>query len=332
MNSMSTIYQCPPPLWIQIEAVEGCPLACWFCALQVMRDNGADRDSKTHGTGSSPYKFLSLEHANLIAESIAVAGWKSSVTFAMHGEPTMHKDLHNLIAIFRKHLPGNDISLTTNGAGLVTDTVAKIEALFAAGLNSLMFDDYHHASYVGKIRESLPLLSIPSYEYPRDKDKYDWKKRHGRQITVMACITDEEVGFHKITNQGGNSGSGKVKVTRRCAKPFREMSVRWDGNVAICCDDWPGAFKVGNVIELGVEAVWNHERLDAARRRLYLKQRNFGPCLGCDVVTSRDGLLPDKLGKDDMPLPDAVSDQLIKDALAGKPFTAKVDKSNSMLK
>ena len=334
---MSKPYQCPPPNCVQIEAVEGCPLACWFCALQVLRDNGADRDTQTHGSGSSPYKFLTLENAELIAQSIALEGWRSSIVFAMHGEPTMHKQLPELIAIFRKHLPKNGLSITSNGAGLVTDTVAKIEALFAAGLNVLMFDDYEHADYVSRIRPMLDSVSIPWFEFPKDKEKFDRQKRHGKHIMLLECITHGNVNFHKITNQGGNSGSKKEAVPRRCAKPFREMSIRWDGNVAVCCDDWPGTYKLGNVLDIGVEAVWNHERMDAARRRLYLKQRDFGPCRGCNVKTFRDGLLPDKFGKDVMPLPDEASAALIKEALAGEPYTAKVKRtrfaaSNDLLK
>lgn len=27
---------------------------------------------------------------------------------------------------------------------------------------------------------------------------------------------------------------------KRCAMPFREMAIRWDGSVALCCDDWRG--------------------------------------------------------------------------------------------
>lgn len=324
------IYQVPSPNCIQIEPTEGCPLACWFCALQVLRDNGADRDTQTHGNASAPYKFMTLETAERMASEIARVGWRARLFFAMHGEPTMHKGLAEIVAVFRKHLPKNSIGITTNGAGLVTDTISKMEALFEAGANQIVFDDYEHADYVGKIRPLLPLLSVPTYQYPQDKDKVNHNEAfYGKQVIILECITKGTVQFHSLTNQGGNSGSVKEKVERRCAKPFREMSFRWDGNLALCCDDWPGHYKIGSIMDTDIDALWNHERMDAARRRLYQKDRGFGPCAGCNVKTPRDGLLPDRMGKDDMPAPTSATNAIIKEALAGAPFTARVNRTKS---
>lgn len=327
------VYQVPPPNCIQIEPTEGCSLACWFCALQVLRDNGADRDTQTNGKASAPYKFMTLETAERIAGEVARAGWNSRFMFAMHGEPTMHPHLVELVATFRKHNPKNSITVTTNGSGLVKDAVQRIEALFAAGVNALVFDDYAHADFVPRIRESFPLLSVPVYEYPRDKAKVNHNEAfYGKHVIVLECITHGNVQTHSITNQGGNSGTKKEKVARRCAKPFRELSFRWDGNVALCCDDWPGVYKIGSIHDMPLEDLWHHPFFDAARRRLYQKDRNFGPCRGCNVKTPRDGLLPDKLGKDTMPAPTDATNDLIVTALEGDPFTPRVKRTKAQSK
>jgi radical SAM protein with 4Fe4S-binding SPASM domain len=325
---MSEIYQCPPPNAIQIEPVEGCSLACWFCALQVLRDNGADRDSQTHGKSSSPYLFMTLETAERIASEIARAGWIPRIEFAMHGEPTMSKQLPAILAIFRKHNPKASLMVTCNGGGLTTGTFEKIQAMFDAGLNSLVFDDYKHADFVPKIRPFLALLDMPVYEYPLQKDEANpHQKFNGRRVIIIQDISINTTGSHQLSNQGGSSGSHKENIQRRCAKPFRELSFRWDGNVALCCDDWPGKYKIGNIHDMPLEELWNHPRFDAARRRLYQKDRSFGPCNGCTVKTPRDGILPDKQGVDEMPLPDAESHKHLVDAMRGQPFTPLIKRT-----
>jgi radical SAM protein with 4Fe4S-binding SPASM domain len=102
------------------------------------------------------------------------------------------------------------------------------------------------------------------------------------------------------------------------------MSIRWDGSVAICCNDWRGTYKAGNVVEDGLVEVWNSAAMDAARRKLYHGMRDFGPCKGCNATSYRVGLLPDKMGKVDLPKPTPRDRDLINRALAGKPYTVAV--------
>ena len=89
MAAQSNNYQ-DPPNSIQIELAEGCNLACSFCGIQSIRENGADGPDNTHGKASAPYKYLSIERAKSICARIKEAGWNPRLEFAMHGEPTMH--------------------------------------------------------------------------------------------------------------------------------------------------------------------------------------------------------------------------------------------------
>jgi MoaA/NifB/PqqE/SkfB family radical SAM enzyme len=102
------------------------------------------------------------------------------------------------------------------------------------------------------------------------------------------------------------------------------MSIRWDGNVALCCNDWRGYYKCGNILEQTLEEVWNSPAFDAARRRLYNGDRDFGACKGCDQTSYRVGLLPDAKGLDEMPYPNAESEAAMAEALSGEPYTAPV--------
>ncbi|CAB4162327.1 Radical_SAM domain containing protein [uncultured Caudovirales phage] len=324
------IYPIQEPNAIQLEPTEGCTLACAFCGIATIRENGADRKSMTHGTlGSGPYRFMSLATVERIAREMSRLKWGSRIEIAMHGEPTMNVDLPEMIACLRHYLPKNYILVTSNGAGITKRD--RFMRLLKSGLNTLALDDYRHADNVAKIREFLPTIGFPVYAYPEQKEGNPHVRDANRvKVTIIHDISDNTAGTHKLHNQGGSSGGPSEELrNQRCTKPFRELSVRWDGNVALCCDDWPGKYKIGNVLSMPLDKLWASEPFEAARRKLYAGQRDFGPCRGCNVPANRPGLLPDKAGKHTMPLPDAEGDKVIAQALAGLPYTPKLLKRST---
>jgi hypothetical protein len=75
--------------------------------------------------------------------------------------------------------------------------------------------------------------------------------------------------------------------------------------------------------------LWNHPRFDAARRYLYRAERGeIGVCSGCNVRTYRNGLLPDKMGKSKMFMPDATSRAFVKAAQGNKVFSIKLQRGD----
>lgn len=304
------------PFAVQLEPAEGCTLACSFCALQTIRDNGADWRTGMHGKSSPPYKFMHVDTVRAVARGIAALGWNPRIEFAMHGEPTAHPDLAGLIAVVRAALPRAYILLTTNGSGLTKP--GRIGTLFDAGLSTLAFDNYKHAPWSARVLAELINYTndefVALYRYPAHKAGNPHQRAPGLRVVIMQDISQNTDGTHQLTNQGGLVGA-EESSEQRCAKPFRELSIRHDGTVALCCDDWRGQYVIGNVLELGIEGVWQHPRFEAARRVLYRGERAFlAPCAGCNVRTYRNGLLPDKFGKKEMPAPNDATMKLIGEA------------------
>ena len=127
-----------PPNAIQIELVEGCPLACSFCAMQGIRNNGANGPLRIHGSNSKPYKYMTIEIAKKIAKQISKANWNSRIEFAMHGEPTIHPNNARIVRLFRKNLPKSSIMMTSNGYGLLKNTTKNIDNLMDSGINKAL--------------------------------------------------------------------------------------------------------------------------------------------------------------------------------------------------
>lgn len=328
------IYQQPAPFAVQIEPVEGCSLACSFCALQTLRDNGADAATGKHGVNSAPYRFMTESTARRIGQEISRLRWNPRIELAMHGEPTMHPDLGDqIIGTLRAATRTTQqlyIMLTTNGSGLIKE--GAIDRLFKKGLDTLAWDKYKHARWNEQVQARLYDYAvdklIPLFDYPKDKKGSPHHRFKGPRIVRIHDISENHDGTHKLTNQGGNSGPAEP-VQQRCAKPFRELSIRWDGNVALCCDDWKGEYKIGNVHDMPLDAIWHHERMHAARVALYHKRRDvIRVCKGCNVRTYRNGLLPDKMGKDKLEPLQMHHAAMIKRAEAGKIFSIKLMKGD----
>lgn len=317
-------YKQEAPFAVQVELVEGCNLRCGFCGLNGIRGREHNLKLMEHDTLAS------------LCQQMQDASWNARVEFAMHGEPTLHPHAADMVRTAREHLPRAWLMMTSNGGGLVgSSCVAKVRALFDAGLNVLALDDYDGVRLVPKIRESLrqaedlpPNLQLR--EYPEDP-LGNPHRRGAPSTAVVSFVADiskvrKGDGTHSLLNNHAGSGAplNDSQAGSRCAKPFRELSVRWDGSVALCCNDWRGAYKCGSVVSDGLLTVWNGAAMDAARRRLVQGQRDFGPCRGCDAVSYRVGLLPDKKGQVAMPRESQASRRALEEATAGAPYTAPV--------
>lgn len=309
------------PFAVQVELVEGCNLRCSFCGLQGIR-----------AVGDRTYKMMTPETAERVA--VAASKWNARIELAMHGEPTMHKDYTGIVAVLRRHAPKCQIMMTTNGGGLLPDPVTKIDKLFQAGLDVLALDEYEGVKIGTKVRAVQQKLheqqqALRFCEYPSDPTASPHRRFTKKDLPMVVYIEDPSVTSsartpHLNNHAGAGAPLNDSQAGKRCAKPFREVSVRWDGSVAVCCNDWRGVYKIGNINETPLTELWNHPAFDAARRKLYRGERDFGPCKGCDATSHRVGLLPDPLGKQDMPPMDTLSRGAMALALKGPSFTTPV--------
>lgn len=292
-------YNQDPPNAIQIELTEGCSMFCDFCGLHGIRE------------GIGDYKFMSIPVAKSIASSIKETGWTSRLEFAMHGEPSMNPKFLEIIKIFRDALPNNQIMMTSNGSGFIKKD--QITKLFEAGADILALDDYADG-FISRVDVSAHKV----FHYPKE-DKGNPHRRYPKRalpfVTIIADIGSTITGVHgNLTNHCG-SAFPPSSTQSRCAKPFREIAIRWDGNVAICCEDWRGEYNVGSVVNDGIFSVWNNDRFNSARKFLIKGDRaSVFPCNKCNNRSYRVGLLPDKLGKQKMPDPDDSDHLIVKEA------------------
>jgi radical SAM protein with 4Fe4S-binding SPASM domain len=308
-------YRQEPPFALQVELTEGCSLRCSFCGVNGIRGKAND------------LKFMSVGMAGRIVYLLKHDGWLPRIEFAMHGEPSLSPNMAEILGIFRRRLPRRaHLMMISNGQGFVKDPTSSIDSALEY-LNVLALDWYENVQTVPRILERYRGRHTPLY-YPQNPDGNPHRRRKpgGHDLVVVQDIAVASKGTHATLNNHAGCGAPKndSAAGKRCAKPFREMSIRWDGNVAICCNDWTGAYKCGNVLDSTLEEIWNGPALAAARKKLYRGQRTFGPCRGCDALSYRVGLLPDKKGRCVLPPATAEDEDVIGRACSGPPYTTPV--------
>jgi len=300
-------YKQDPPNAVQIEFVQGCPLKCDFCGLNGME---------------SGFHFMTEETLCRVADQIKVLGWNSRIEIAMHGEPTAHIKCAEFVHILRQKLPKSYITMLTNGYGLRENSPDQIVNLFTAGLNCLGIEEYNNCSWGNDIKTVVQTIQgLNIHHYPADKLSGNiYHREMNQRLIFLSSKNKPATAFYgTICNHcGAAAPKNDRQIGRRCAKVFREISIRWDGWVAICCNDFRGEYRIGNIHKLKLDEIWQHPRFMAARRKLYHGQRDFAPCAGCDARSYRVGLLPDRMGKDDLPQATKRDIQLLQESIEEK--------------
>jgi len=72
-------------------------------------------------------------------------------------------------------------------------------------------------------------------------------------------------------------------VGHPCSLPFFDLNIWSDGNAVMCCDDWNGEEKMGNVMNSSIKEIWNNEKFKNVRK-LHQEGRaaELSTCSKCD--------------------------------------------------
>lgn len=287
------------PNTVQIELVQGCNRNCNFCGT-----NGFER--KLH--------FIKKDVLKRECELIAGSGYNPRILLAGHGENSLHPYFYACIKLMRKILPMHWIQILTNGY-LVNKDLNSIRKMFDAGLNDVTLDEYSDSKFSDKeIKKMLHEheketgIHVEFVRMEKGVPLYAPKQPKKHRLLIIPAIDESEITVsRKLTNHCGAGMPPNDKYSdRKCTRIFREMSFRWDGWVAMCCQDFRGQYPVVNCMDESVKSfddMWRHERYESARRILYHDHRTFFPCNICDHMPMREGLLPDHLGKQEMEKP-----------------------------
>jgi radical SAM protein with 4Fe4S-binding SPASM domain len=267
------------PIHLDIELNPSCNLMCPMCVIS------AETNLK-----SSKKFWMSFENYKALIDEGVSKGLRS-VQLNNINEPLIRKDLYEFVAYARDR-GVLDIMLSTNGTAL-TETTAR--RLIDAGLTklSVSIDAFSKETYdkirVGgnydevianclrflQVRNAmgvkLPLFKVTFVRSPLNESELeDFLDFWGEKADLIAIQNlnnpfDGEL-WEKTRDYFDLEPKLVEKVKKICPHPFQRMTIQADGQALLCCNLRGPDLPLGNVIEHGLEAIYNNKTAKSYRQ------------------------------------------------------------------
>ncbi len=285
IGNIDRVSKAPPSL--QIEPTNHCNVECVCCP--------ASRSSRPRGRMDIDLFFQIIDDASQMGVK--------NVRLFLHGEPLIHPQIVEMI----RHIKARGLSvyLTTNG---MLFSKNKIEDVLSADLTR---SDHITFSLLGaskQVHESIMMRGDYSKVVTNVSDFLVARRQHGMNgpviETVFYVMPKNEHEEEKYLKQwrgvvdharlGGRisesfagykmEGNAIEARTHTCINLWERMTVFWNGDVTICCEDVDGDWILGNLREKSIGDIWNCEQLLTIREiHREMQFEKFPFCLSCDM-------------------------------------------------
>lgn len=145
--------------------------------------------------------------------------------------------------------------------------------------------NYHELTAMVKLAAEMriPVVNIGHYicaqEEHRDKTLWNVRVEYNTELE-QAKIAGKELGVN-VCGRQFFLDEDDIEGAEHCMAPFEQFFIEMPGTTAPCC--FMGHERMGNVYQLGFEAVWFSELMNKLRKKRFLP-----PCQVCVSFTSLD--------------------------------------------
>ena len=232
---------------VLIETRTDCNNHCPFCP---------------HAFNKKPLGIMTWECYTAIIDQLVSVGYNGRVALMLSNEPLLEDRLEDMIKYAKTKSQRLFLDITTNGRLL---TVEIMDRLFSIGLDNININDYRGD------RDTYPDKWSPSVEevykaYGNNPKVYFKKRRLDEELPNYAGNIPQE--FEK-------EGLGF------CNYPFRKLTIAFNGDILLCCDDFMYDTCFGNVMRDSLTDCWNAQLYDEYRMAL-LENNRIGLCARCN--------------------------------------------------
>ena len=236
---------------VEIETINRCNGNCGFCPVSKQND-------------PREYAKMSDELFSRIIDQLAEIDYSGKLALFSNNEPFLDPDILARHKYARKKLPLARMHLFTNGTLLTIERFVQLMNY----LDELIIDNYHQELQLNK-----PCKEIVKYckDHPELKSKVTIVLRKPQEI---------------LTSRGGEAPNRKKLVSYekdRCILPYKQLIIRPDGKISLCCNDPMGRNTLGDLSKETILDAWNNQRFKTVRRALYEGRANWPHCKYCDV-------------------------------------------------
>lgn len=236
---------------IEIETVNRCNGNCDFCPVSIHHD-------------IREYAVMDQGLFERIINQLAEINYSGKIALFSNNEPFLDSDIIDRHKYAREKLPKARMHLFTNGTLL---NLEKFVAIMKY-LDELIIDNYQQ-----ELKLIKPCVEIQEYceQYPELKEK----------VTIVLRKP------HEILSSRGGDAPNKKKLelysAAKCVLPFKQMVIRPDGKVSLCCNDPLGKNTLGDVSKDSLLDIWYNDRFKMVRQCLYQGRGNWRHCVYCDT-------------------------------------------------
>lgn len=236
---------------IEVETINRCNGNCSFCPV----NRNADPREK---------KVMAWELFQNIVCQLEEIHYSGRFTTYSNNEPLLDERIVAFNQYAREHLPDAKMHMFTNGTLMTMDKFIALTEV----LDELIIDNYHQ-----ELKLIKPCEQILEYcgMHPELKKKVTISLRKPQEI---------------LTSRGGTAPNRKELVEYgqdRCVLPFKQMIIRPDGKISLCCNDALGRFTLGDANKERLLDIWYGARFRMVRECLYKGRQNWGNCKNCDT-------------------------------------------------
>lgn len=235
---------------VEIETVNRCNGNCEFCPVNRKND-------------TREYKLMADELFQNIIDQLEEINYDGRLALFSNNEPFLDPNILQRHKYARMKLPKARMHLFTNGTLL---TVERFQELMLY-LDELIIDNY---------QQDLKLIK-PCREIANYCEKHPELKK---KVTIVLRKPQEI-----LTTRGGDAPNRKVLQSypdARCVLPYKQLIIRPDGKVSLCCNDPLGKNTLGDLKQDAILDVWNNDRFKVVRKCLYEGRGHWEHCKYCD--------------------------------------------------
>ena len=239
---------------VEINPSESCTRKCSFCP----RSN-----SQLY---PSLHTRISVELCEKIGRDLADIGFTNRVGFVGFGEPLLHTQLEDCIAVISRHNPNlKYLEINTNGDLL---TAERIISLYKAGCNSIAVSMYDNdkSTYFDSLKGDTPIQMVYRHHY-------DASMNYGLNI-----VNRKEIAFDDML----------LNIQKPCYRPFYKLFIDWNGDILTCDNDWARTIILGNAARQSIKDIWLGKVYNEFKTKL-LSGRNHSPCNKCNACGTLRG-------------------------------------------
>ncbi len=272
------------PPYLLVEPVSTCNLRCPFCF----------QTDKTF-TKKPFMGTMKLELFKKIIDQANDLG-VGAITIASRGEPTLHKDLGEMLKYTKNKENIFEIKLNTNATKLTENLCYQI---FESEVNQVIVSADHYEKKTfeelrknsnfetivqnvnmlfevrKKFKNPLTEIRISGVDFYKSTDKqvfYDFWIKMSDQVT----IGDAHERWDTYNNEI------HPEINDPCQNLWDRMYVWFDGKVNPCDADYKSYLSYGNVNEFSIKELWNNKIIKNTRDMHLTKQRcDIDPCNKC---------------------------------------------------